>query len=159
MSYLLDTDVLSETVRLSPAPSVVSWLEQVPDEALHASVLTLGEIRRGVERLEDVERRERLRVWLEHELAGSFGARVLPADRAVADYWRRLLAEAGRPVASIDSLLAATALHRRESRPRDGRGYLPSARGRTNRHGEHPPEGGRGRIGASVQLRRSRSAM
>ncbi len=111
MSYLLDTNVLSETVRRRPEPIVLDWLRQVPDEALHVSVLTLGEIRRGVERAADGERRERLRLWLEHELARWFGPRVLPVDAAVADRWGRLLAEVGRPVPTIDSLLAATALH------------------------------------------------
>ena len=75
------------------------------------SVLTLGEIRKGVERLPDAPRREKPRLWLEHDLRDWFGARILPVDAAVADRWGRLLAEAGRPVPSIDSLLAATALH------------------------------------------------
>lgn len=111
MSYLLDTNVLSETVRRRAEPRVLEWLDRVPSEALHVSVLTLGEIRRGVERAADPRRRERLRVWLDHDLADWFGPRVLPIDRAVADRWGRLLAEVGRPMPTIDSLLAATALH------------------------------------------------
>jgi predicted nucleic acid-binding protein len=75
------------------------------------SVLTLGEIRKGVETLGDKKRREKLRLWLEHELPTWFEDRVLPVDLAVADRWGRLLAEVGRPVPTIDSLLAATALH------------------------------------------------
>ena len=111
MSYLLDTNVVSETVRRNPNKAVIAWLEQVPSEALHVSVLTLGEIRKGVDGLMDKKRREKLRVWLEHELPGWFADRVLPVDLAVADRWGRMLAEIGRPVPSIDSLLAATALH------------------------------------------------
>ncbi|MBI5542514.1 MAG: type II toxin-antitoxin system VapC family toxin [Deltaproteobacteria bacterium] len=111
MSYLLDTNVLSETVRPRPEPAVLEWLNAVPDEALCISALTLGEIRRGVEGLGPGRRRERLRVWLERELPAWFGERVLPVDREVADRWGRLVAEVGRPVPAIDSLLAATALH------------------------------------------------
>jgi hypothetical protein len=111
VSYLLDTNVLSETVRRRPSRAVIAWLDQVPNEALYLSVLTLGEIRKGVERVASSQRRERLRVWLEHELVAWFGERVLPIDRAVADRWGRLLGEVGRPIPAIDSLIAATALH------------------------------------------------
>ncbi len=111
MSYLLDTNVISELVRAKPDEHVVAWFREVPDEALHLSVLTLGEIRRGVERLAAGTRRERLRVWLETDLPGWFGDRVLEIDIAVADRWGRLLSTAKRPVPAVDSLLAATALH------------------------------------------------
>ena len=111
MSYLLDTNVISETIRRRQDKLVIGWLEQIPAEALFLSVLTLGEIRKGIERLTDKKRREKLRLWLEHELPAWFEGRVLPIDLAVADRWGRLLAETGRPVPTIDSLLAATALH------------------------------------------------
>jgi len=111
MSYLLDTNIVSETVRRNPNKAVVAWLDQLPGEALFVSVLTLGEIRKGVESLSDRRRRERLRLWLEHDLPAWFDGRVLPIDFAVADRWGRLLAEVRRSVPTIDSLLAATALH------------------------------------------------
>jgi hypothetical protein len=111
MSYLLDTNIISETIRRNPSKTVISWLDKIPGEALFVSVLTLGEIRKGIEILADRKRREKLRLWLEHELPAWFEARVLPVDLAVADRWGRLLAEIGRPVPTIDSLLAATALH------------------------------------------------
>ncbi len=111
MSYLLDTNVISELVRPKPAKIVMTWFENIPSEALHISVLTLGEIRKGVEKMPDGVRREKLRLWLEHDLAGWFGSRILPVDISVADRWGMLVAEMGRPVPSIDSLLAATALH------------------------------------------------
>jgi len=110
MSYLLDTNVISELVRPKPAKAVLDWFENIPSEALHISVLTLGEIRKGVEQMPDGVRREKLRLWLEHDLVDWFGTRVLPVDVLVADRWGRLLASVGRPVPSIDSLLAATAL-------------------------------------------------
>lgn len=111
MSYLLDTNVISELVRPEPAKAVLAWFENIPSEALNISVLTLGEIRKGIENMPDGARREKLRLWLEHELADWFGTRILPVDTAVADRWGRLIAQMGRPVPSIDSLLAATALH------------------------------------------------
>ena len=111
MSYLLDTNVISELVRPKPAKVVMAWFDNIPSEALHISVLTLGEIRKGVEDMPDGVRREKLRLWLEHELLDWFDTRILQVDSAVADRWGRLLAQVGRPVPSIDSLLAATALH------------------------------------------------
>ena len=111
MSCLLDTNVVSETIRRSPHKTALAWLEQLPAESLFVSVLTLGEIRKGIEALSDRKRREKLRLWLDHELPRWFEGRVLPVDLAVADRWGRLLAEVGRPVPTIDSLLAATALH------------------------------------------------
>ena len=111
MSYLLDTNVISELVRAQPSETVVRWFQGVPDQALHLSVLTLGEIRKGVERLGAGPRREKLRVWLETELLDWFEDRVLSVDAGVADRWGRLLCEVARPVPAVDSLLAATALH------------------------------------------------
>ncbi len=111
MSYLIDTNVVSELTRPEPAPLVTAWFEEVADEALHLSVLTLGELRRGVEKLPGSKRKEKLRYWLEHELPEWFGGRLLPVDAAVADAWGRLQATAERTLPAIDSLLAATALH------------------------------------------------
>jgi len=111
MSYLLDTNVVSELIRESPALVVLDWFDKTPDEALHLSVLTLGEIRKGIENLDASPKRETLRVWLEQELTDWFSERLLLIDRGVADRWGTLLARAGRPLPAIDSLLAATALH------------------------------------------------
>jgi toxin FitB len=111
MSYLLDTNVVSETIRRQQNKVVIGWLRQLPAEALFVSVLTLGELRKGIERLADKKRKETLRLWLEHELPAWFNGRVLPVNLAVAERWGRLLADMGRPVPAIDSLLAATALH------------------------------------------------
>lgn len=111
MSYLIDTNAVSELARKQPDPRVVAWFEATPGDALHVSVLTLGELRRGVEGLREKRRQEKLRVWLEVALPRWFGVRVLPVDVAVAERWGRLLASAGRSLPAIDSLLAATALH------------------------------------------------
>ena len=114
MSYLIDTNVISELTRPKPDAAVLDWFANTPDDALFLSALTLGEIRKGVEKLtrsEDSQRREKMRLWLEHDLRDWFGPRILPIGPEVADHWGRLLAQAGRPVPAIDSLLAATALH------------------------------------------------
>jgi len=111
MSYLIDTNVLSELVRPKPNPAVLAWFRDVPDDSLYISVLTIGEIRKGVESVAAVARREKLRVWLEHTLPDWFQERILDIDEPVAERWGRLLAEVNRPVPAIDSLLAATALH------------------------------------------------
>lgn len=110
MSYLLDTNVISEFVKARPSSAVAAWLETVPSTALHLSVISLGEIRHGVEAVRDRSRRERLRVWLEQDLRAWFEDRLLPVSTSVADRWGRLLAEAGRSVPAVDSLIAATAL-------------------------------------------------
>lgn len=111
MGYLVDTNVLSELVRPVPEPQVVRWFDRTADETLHLSVLTLGEIRKGIETAAPGERRERLRTWLEVDLPGWFEDRILPITIEVADRWGLLVATAGRPVAVLDTLLAATALH------------------------------------------------
>ena len=109
MSYLLDTNVLSELRRKLPNPRVVHWFSQRPATTLYLSVLTLGEIRKGIEVLPDPARRLTLLDWLETRLPAFFAGRILPIDAAVADRWGRMVAQAGRPVPAIDSLLAATA--------------------------------------------------
>lgn len=109
MGYLLDTNVLSELRRKQPDPRVLQWFAQRPAGTLYLSVLTLGEIRKGVEVLADQPRRLLLLDWLETELPAFFSGRILGIDTAVADRWGRLVAQAGQPLPAIDSLLAATA--------------------------------------------------
>lgn len=110
MSYLIDTNVLSELRRKSPDPGVVAWFSQRPPATLHLSVLTLGEIRKGIEGVGDEVRKQSLIDWLETDLLTFFTGRILDVNGAVADRWGRLVAAAGRPLPTIDSLLAATAL-------------------------------------------------
>lgn len=110
MSYLIDTNILSELRRKSANPGVVEWFVQRPATTLYLSVLTLGEIRKGIEGDSDCSRRQVLLDWLETDLPAFFTGRVLSVDAAVADRWGRLVAAARRPLPAIDSLLAATAL-------------------------------------------------
>ena len=112
--FLLDTNVLSEFNRRGdPSPRVKQWLEVADARSLYASVLTLAEIRFGVELLPTSKRRTVLEEWLEHDLPTWFEGRVLPVDRSIADRWGVLRAQAqmkGRPLSVVDGLLAATAL-------------------------------------------------
>ena len=111
MSYLLDTNVVSELTRSRPNTKVLAWLRSLPTEEQFLSVLSVGEIRNGVERLDDARKREKLRLWLERDLADRFGDRLLAVTAAVAGRWGRLRAEVRHSVPTVDSLLAATALH------------------------------------------------
>lgn len=109
MSWLLDTNVISELSRPAPEAKVVQWLSAHEDE-LFLSVLTLGEIQKGIASLPDSKRRRRLTRWLDAEIRPWFAGRLLPVDESVSLRWGRMLAEAGRPLPAVDSLIAATAL-------------------------------------------------
>ena len=112
--FLLDTNCISEAVRLTPDPRVMAWIEAVEESLLYLSVLTMGEIRKGLAALPQGKRRSRLETWLEVELHARFSGRILSIDAAVADRWGLLAASAktkGNPLSTIDGLLAATAIH------------------------------------------------
>jgi predicted nucleic acid-binding protein len=109
VSYLLDTSVLSELLRPKPDAKVTRWFRVTPEETLHLSVLSLGELHRGIEGAKGA-RKDKLRAWLERDLRERLADRLLPVTSAVADRWGRLLAQVDHGVPGIDSLLAATAL-------------------------------------------------
>ncbi len=109
MSYLVDTNVLSELRRREANTNVVRWLERRPATTLYLSVLTLGELRKGIEGLPEGARKRTLLDWLEVELPRFFAGRMLAVDARVADRWGRFVALAGRPLPAVDSLLGATA--------------------------------------------------
>jgi predicted nucleic acid-binding protein len=111
LSYLIDTNVLSEIRRKTPDVKVIEWVNSRPATSLYLSVLTLGELRKGIDSLADSKRRQKLVDWLETELPLFFAGRILKIDEGVADQWGRLLAAAGRTMPAIDSLLGATAAH------------------------------------------------
>lgn len=109
MRYLLDTNVISETHKKNPHPVVSRWLRQVPPGSLYMSVLTLGEMRKGVSGIGDGHRRERVLGFLDGQYLAWFGDRVLSVDSKVADSWGDLEAKSSRTLPTIDALLAATA--------------------------------------------------
>jgi len=111
--YLLDTNCISELVRVRPDPGVIAWMDAAQEELLYLSVLTFGEIRKGLAELPQSKRRTHLEMWMEVELRARFAGRVLPIDFPVADRWGVLAATAkkeGKALSTIDGLLAATAL-------------------------------------------------
>lgn len=110
MSYLIDTNVLSELRRREPNQGVIEWFVQRPATTLYLSVLALGEIRKGIASLANDDRQLKLLDWLEVELPQFFSGRILSVDAYVADRWGQLNAQMGRPIPAIDSLIAATAL-------------------------------------------------
>ena len=110
--YLLDTNVVSELVRPNPNANVVAWVRAEDETRFYLSVLSFGEIRRGIEQLPQSPRRERLRLWLEVDLTDRFQGRILDIDRRVAEIWGIIMARgaaASVRLPSIDILIAATA--------------------------------------------------
>lgn len=112
MSYLLDTCALSEFTKPKPSAHVDAWFSGIPEGADFVSVLTLGELEKGIAKLETTRRRAGLERWFA-QLRDRFEGRILVVDEPVALEWGRLCARAdigGRPVPAIDALIAATAI-------------------------------------------------
>jgi predicted nucleic acid-binding protein len=112
--FLLDTNLVSERIRVKPERRVLEWIEAADEGLLYLSVLTLGKIRKGVAGLAQGKRRTRLETWLEVDLQTRFSGRLLPIDVAVANRWGLLAAQAktkGVSLPVIAGLLAATAIH------------------------------------------------
>lgn len=111
MSYLLDTNIISEYTKPKPYQKLIEWMSNIPNEDLYISVLTMGEIRKGIQKISSSLLQEKLRKWLEHEIPNWFEDRVLVIDQPICDKWGRISIEMGKSLPVIDSLLAATALH------------------------------------------------
>ena len=110
--FLLDTNVISELVKAKPEPRVTAWIEDIDESLLYLSVLTLGEMRKGITSLRDGARRVSLEAWLYRDLVLRFSDRIISIDLDVADRWGRIARNARKkPLPVIDGLLAATALH------------------------------------------------
>lgn len=110
MNCLLDTNVISELAKAEPHPKVADWFLKLGPNQAFISVITLGEIRRGVDALPDGRRRQALDRWLDQDLPEQFEGRILGVDRRVAELWGSLGAKAKRPLPAIDALIAATAM-------------------------------------------------
>ena len=112
MSFLLDTNVVSESTKPRPNPGVVAWLAAVDEDDAFLSVITLTELRYGVERLAQGRRRKQLDRWLQQDLPLRFEGRILPIDALVADTCGKLVARTeslGRPIEARVAFIAATA--------------------------------------------------
>lgn len=110
MNYLLDTCVISELTAKTPSRQVITWIDMVDDERLFLSVITIGEIERGIARLPESKRREVLHNWLHAELFARFQNHILPLSVDVMVTWGRLTAY-GRTLPAVDSMIAALANH------------------------------------------------
>lgn len=114
MKYLLDTNVISELVAKQPVAQVVTWIDSIDDTQAYLSVITIGEIKKGIEKLPDSARKERLREWLSDDLIVRFSQRILAIDVNVMLNWGNLVAMLemkGRKLPAMDSLIAAVAIH------------------------------------------------
>jgi toxin FitB len=112
MKFLLDTNVISEPMRARPNAGVLAWLAEVDEESVFLSVVTITELRYGIERLTTSGRRNRLDAWLRKDLGSRFEGRILPVDLGIADTCGRLVARReslGRPIETRDAFIAATA--------------------------------------------------
>ena len=110
--WLLDTDVISELRRPRPSPRVVSFIRDQPLETLYLSVVTLAEVRFGIDSLPDAGKRAQLTDWLGHRVRPMFGRRVLSVDEDVILKWRVLVDEgrkAGHTFSQPELFIAATA--------------------------------------------------
>ena len=113
MSFLLDTCTLSDPTSLRPNAGVRDWYSRASEASSYVSVLSIGEIRKGLAKLGDTQRATRIATWLEHDLIARFGPRILDVDREVATLWGTLCGQLllrGRPQPVVDGLIAATAL-------------------------------------------------
>jgi hypothetical protein len=115
MSYLLDTNVISEWRRPRPDEGLVQWLRGTDEDELYISAATVAEISYGVERMPRGRRRDEIGDWLDRGIVGRFGERIVDIDRRAAALWGRIVAgraAAGEPIGIMDAFVAAAALAR-----------------------------------------------
>jgi predicted nucleic acid-binding protein len=113
MNYLLDTCVISELAKPKPEKKVIKWIDGYDEDFFFLSVLTLGEIQKGIAKLSDERRKASYQRWLDTELRNRFSHRILPVDQEVALAWGIVQGKSesvGRPLPTIDGLLGATAI-------------------------------------------------
>ncbi len=113
MAYLLDTCAISEMISVKPISGVLEWFQSQSEHSLYLSIITIGEIEKGIYQLSQGKRIKVLEAWLLDQLSPSFQGRVLEIDRKLITTWARMVAELktkGMIRASLDSLIEATAL-------------------------------------------------
>jgi len=112
MSYLIDTCCISELVKKKPNPNVLKWFADQDELSMYLSVITFGELRKGIEKLSDSKKKKELNQWVKEDLNHRFKNRVLNINMEEVNRWGKILATAeknGKPLPAIDSLIAATA--------------------------------------------------
>ena len=113
MNYLLDTCLISELSKSKPDKKVVDWVLSENETGFYVSVLTFGELRKGIEKLPESKKKEELRVWIEGELKDRFQNRIIGIDMRISILWGKIQSIAekkGKPMPAIDSLIAATGI-------------------------------------------------
>jgi predicted nucleic acid-binding protein len=113
VNYILDTNVISELVAPQPNPKVIAWIQSIDPNQVFLSVIAIGELKKGIEKLSNSERKEILDQWLREDLLVRFENHLLIIDTETMLIWGILIAQLeaiGRPISAIDSLLAATAV-------------------------------------------------
>lgn len=113
MKYLLDTCVISEIIRPQPDENVISWIQGKDENSLYLSVLTFGEIEKGIEKAQGSVRKRKLQLWVEHDLKQRFENRIIPIDLEISSRWATIQGEAelvGKPMPVIDGLIAVSGL-------------------------------------------------
>jgi toxin FitB len=113
VKFLLDTCLISELVKKEPNAAVLNWLDERDEQTLFLTVLTLGELQKGISKLSTGVRKDDLQAWVEHDLIERFEGRILALDLETALLWGKLQGEAeleGEKLPVMDSLIAATAI-------------------------------------------------
>jgi toxin FitB len=113
MNYLLDTNVISELIAREPNQKVIDWIDSLDPETVYLSVITIGELRKGIEKLASSRRKDQLTTWLASDLLRRFADKMVAITIDVMLVWGELtrrLERDGKPIAAIDSLIAASVL-------------------------------------------------
>jgi hypothetical protein len=113
LKYLLDTCVISEYTKKDPAINIIKWISSVDNQNLYLSVLTIGEIKKGLIKLENESKKKELQLWLDDKLLPTFGENILNVDIQVINIWSKINGEyskKGIVLPVIDSLLVATSM-------------------------------------------------
>jgi toxin FitB len=113
VKFLLDTCVISEVMKPQPNLQVISWLQSHEEADLFLSVLTFGELEKGITKAQDLLRKKKLKLWVHHDLKQRFENRILTIDANVCERWGVIQGEAelvGKPMPVLDGLIAVTGL-------------------------------------------------
>ena len=114
MKYLIDTCVISELVKSEPDKKVINWISNISEDLLFLSVFTIGEIRKGIEKLSESKKKRELQHWLKNDLRNRFSKRILNFDINVSEKWGEIQGQTesqGKTLSLIDGLIASTAIY------------------------------------------------
>ncbi|CCK80223.1 type II toxin-antitoxin system VapC family toxin [Desulfobacula toluolica] len=113
MNYLLDTCVISELIKKQPNPKVVQWISNIEEASLFISVLTIGELHKGIEKLPESKKKNRLHKWVTYDLKKRFENKIIDFDLQTATIWGKIQANSellGQTLPAIDALIASTGI-------------------------------------------------